>query len=445
MSAGAGAAAVVALLGQAASYYRSGQHSEGLRVCREALAIDPDRPDALALAGALAFQAGEIGEAVAHYSAAVARKPDFAEAHYNLGNALQRIGRGEAAVEAYRKAARLRPDLVPIHNNLAIALQSLRRFDEAAAAFRAALALAPNAAELRRNLAIVLQEAGDIDGAIVAFRQALAIKPDWESVYRSLANALLEKGDWRAARDACDASLRLSPGNIEALGLKSLALDELGDRAGARYLVDFDRFVRTVEFTTAPAGFAGMAEFNAALARHALDHPTLHLPPKTDAHYHCPTLRITGEFLAEPKGPAASFERMIERAVSDYVARIAQADRAHPYLVNPPRRWQLTSWAAVLDGEGNLNPHVHYDGYVSGVYYAQIPQPIGAAGQGKAGWFELGAPPSRFPCKAEPHTLTIEPREGLMILFPSYFYHRTLPFSAPAPRISIAFDATPIY
>ncbi|HEX7968103.1 MAG TPA: tetratricopeptide repeat protein, partial [Stellaceae bacterium] len=439
MSAGSGAATVAALLGEAASHYRAGRHGEGLRVCRRALAIDPHRPDALALAGALAFQSGEIEEAAAHYAAAVARKPDFAEAQYNLGNALLRLERGEAAVAAYRAAARFRPDLVPIHNNLGTALQSLRRFDEAAAAYRAALALAPNAAELHRNLAIVLHEAGDRDGAIAAFRQALALKPDWESVYRSLANALLEKGDWRAARDACDASLRLSPGNIEALGLKSLALDEMGDRAGARYLVDFDRFVRTVEFTAAPEGFAGMAEFNAALARHALTHPTLRLPPKTDAHYHCPTLRITDEFLAEPKGPAASFERMIEQAVSDYVARIAQADPTHPYLVNPPRRWQLTSWAAVLDGEGNLNPHVHYDGYVSGVYYAQIPQPIGAPGQGNAGWFELGASPSRFPCKTVPQTLTIEPRPGLMILFPSYFYHRTLPFTAPEPRISIAF------
>jgi hypothetical protein len=31
-----------------------------------------------------------------------------------------------------------------------------------------------------------------------------------------------------------------------------------------------------------------------------------------------------------------------------------------------------------------------------------------------------------------------------MILFPSYFYHRTIPFSGREARISIAFDAMPV-
>ncbi len=186
-----------------------------------------------------------------------------------------------------------------------------------------------------------------------------------------------------------------------------------------------------------------MKAFNAALARHALDHPTLHTPPQADPRYHCPTLRITEEFLAEPQGPAAQLEEMINTAVADYMRGVARADAAHPYLINPPRRWRLTSWAAVLDREGNLNPHVHFDGYVIGVYYAQIPGPIGAPDQGEAGWFELGGVPDRFPLKAAPELRTIQPREGLMLLFPSYFYHRTVPFVAPEHRISIAFDAMP--
>jgi len=31
-----------------------------------------------------------------------------------------------------------------------------------------------------------------------------------------------------------------------------------------------------------------------------------------------------------------------------------------------------------------------------------------------------------------------------MLLFPSYFFHRTLPFQADATRISIAFDVMPV-
>lgn len=431
------------LLEQIATLYRAGRRREALDACRRLLAFER-RADVMALAGNIAMELGEVAEAAARYAAAVVCKPDFAEAQYNLGNALMKLGRGEEAVAAYRRAAQLQRGLLPVHVNLGNALYALGRYEEAAASYREAVTLAPNAADAHRNLGIALHEAGDLDGSTASFRRAVALKPEWTQALQSFANNLMEGGEWQAAVETCDAWLRLSPANIEALGLKAVALEELGDSAGARHLVDFERFVQVLEFAVPPEGYDDIAAFNAALARHALDHPTLRVPPEADPRYHCASLRITEEFLAEPKGPAAAFERMIEAAADGYIRDFARRDPMHPFLVNPPRRWQLTSWAAVLDGTGSLNPHVHYAGYVSGVYYPKIPQPIGARGEGRAGWFEFGGNPARFPCKATARTRSIQPREGMMLLFPSYFYHRTVPFNSAEPRVSIAFDAVPV-
>ena len=41
-------------------------------------------------------------------------------------------------------------------------------------------------------------------------------------------------------------------------------------------------------------------------------------------------------------------------------------------------------------------------------------------------------------------TYKVRPEEGLLVLFPSYFYHRTIPFDDPGTRISIAFDVVPV-
>jgi tetratricopeptide (TPR) repeat protein len=432
------------LMQQIATFYRAGRRAEALDLCRRMLVTEPRRADLRALAGLIAGELGDVAEAASQYAAAVAAKPDFAEAHYNLGNMLVRLGRNEEAVGAYRRAAKLRPELVAVHANLGNTLYALRRWDEAVASYRRAVTLSPNAAEAHRNLGTALHAADDLDGAIASFRRAVELKREWPMALQSLANVLMERGRWREAVEICDRWLALVPANVEALGLKAVALEEEGDRAGARYLVDFERFVQRIEFAAPPEGFASIAEFNRALARHALEHPTLKVPPEHDPRYHCASLRITDEFLAEPKGPAAAFERMIESAVSDYIRALTRLDPTHPFLVKPPRRWQLTSWAAVLDGQGNLNAHVHYSGYISGVYYPQIPAPIGMAGEGEAGWFQFGGSPERFPCKTAPETCTIQPREGLMLLFPSYFYHRTVPFAAPEPRVSIAFDAVPV-
>jgi tetratricopeptide (TPR) repeat protein len=444
-SVGTASSTFIAMLRQQAmGQYRAGNRAAALGTCRRLLGLAPKLADVAAFAGTIAMELGEVDDAIALYEQAVAAKRDFAEAHYNLGNALMHVGRTDAAVDAYRRAAKLRPGFVPVHNNLGSALQKLGRASEAADAYRRAAALAPDVPDLARNLGIVLESLGDIAGAEAAHRRAIALKPDWSRAYSSLANLLTDHGEPAQLIKLCDAWLAACPGTIEAIGLKSVALDLVGDWAAARHLVDLDRFVRVVRFTDPPEGYAGMAAFNAALAQHALTHPTLVLPPEKDPRYHCPTLKITGEFLDQRKGPTAALEAMMRQAGSEYLTMLAADTVPHPYTANPPRQWRLVSWAAVLEGQGNLDPHIHYDGFVSGVYYCMLPAVVSEASRGHAGWFELGRLPHRFHPAVAPEIRLIQPAEGMMILFPSYFYHRTIPFETGQTRISIAFDVKPI-
>ena len=60
-----------------------------------------------------------------------------------------------------------------------------------------------------------------------------------------------------------------------------------------------------------------------------------------------------------------------------------------------------------------------------------------------AGGFEAGRPPQELGLKARFPSRTIKPQEGMMVLFPAYLYHATVPFNSRQRRISIAFDALP--
>ena len=59
------------------------------------------------------------------------------------------------------------------------------------------------------------------------------------------------------------------------------------------------------------------------------------------------------------------------------------------------------------------------------------------------GWIEFGRPLRELTGSLEPEVETILPEEGMLVLFPSYFYHQTIPFESTEQRISIAFDAVP--
>ena len=435
--------ALARLWQQAVSLYGGARWREAMAICRKLLTAMPKQPAVLGLAGLLALQLDDAGEAVAMLTLAVELRPDAADLHYNLANALRRLGRLDEAVATYRRAATYGPDLLPVRNNLGAALQALGRHAEAANAFRQALRLAPNDAELHRNLGIALEGAGQLDDAIAAYRRALALKPGWPQAYRNLTNALLTTQDAAGTIALCDAWLKVEPGALEAIGLKAVALDEIGDRAGARRLVDLDRFVRQIAIPAPPPGYASLGAFNAALARHLLADPTLAVPGQSDVHYHGPAFRTTGELFDRPSGPLVALEALIRTQIADYLAAVAPPSPEHPYLARPPRRWRPIAQATVLDRNGNLAPHVHYSGYVSGVYYVRIPGFVAAAQTDRAGWFEIGRPPPRFHRAGRPEVRFIEPREGTMLLFPSYFYHSTVAFPAAETRISVAFDALP--
>ena len=62
---------------------------------------------------------------------------------------------------------------------------------------------------------------------------------------------------------------------------------------------------------------------------------------------------------------------------------------------------------------------------------------------GHQGWLEFGRPPERMCSPTPPETRSYEPRAGRLILFPSWFWHQTLPFQSEEPRISVAFDVMP--
>jgi hypothetical protein len=72
-----------------------------------------------------------------------------------------------------------------------------------------------------------------------------------------------------------------------------------------------------------------------------------------------------------------------------------------------------------------------------------IPDEVAKSEDGLAGGFQLGRPPRELPFKGDFPIRTIRPHEGLMVLFPAYLYHGTVPFRSKKRRISIAFDVVP--
>jgi uncharacterized protein (TIGR02466 family) len=131
----------------------------------------------------------------------------------------------------------------------------------------------------------------------------------------------------------------------------------------------------------------------------------------------------------------------IREAIARYIAEMKEDDR-HPLLSRKARNFDYTgSWSSRLRDCGFHTNHIHPEGWISSCYYVALPRAVEDA-DGRQGWIKFGEPALDVTLK-EPIRRAIQPRQGRLVLFPSYMWHGTIPFHDTEPRTTIAFDVIP--
>jgi hypothetical protein len=102
------------------------------------------------------------------------------------------------------------------------------------------------------------------------------------------------------------------------------------------------------------------------------------------------------------------------------------------------------SWSVRLRSGGFHISHIHHSGWISSALYIALPDEVAALPDDTAGPGALtfGVPDETLGLELTPRRIE-PPRVGRLVIFPSYFWHGTLPFESEQPRMTVAFDALP--
>jgi len=386
--------------------------------------------------GQLYLEHGRGENAVAAFKRAVELQPDCASTCNQLGSALERVARHPEAVDAYRRALELKPDYAEAANNLGNVLQSTGTADEALCAYKLAAELSPGVAGVHTNIGNVYQRKGQLACAIAAYTQALECDPQLLSARYLLATAHLGLADVRAAVREVGLCLERAPHDQNALALKGVLLRELGHDDEVRRLVDLERFVH-VEQLEPPTGYRSIGHFNRELRRYVVETQSLLRDP---AGASTRGGRHSGDIFSRPEGPAIALRTSLQRVFRGFLDSLPLGS-SHPFLSRTPNGLRLRAQANILDNAGFLVPHIHPQAWVSGVYYVRVPPEIRGNDPRHAGWLELGRAPETLRSTAKPEIRHVRPEEGSVVLFPSYYYHGTIPFKSKKHRFSLGLDA----
>ncbi len=414
--------------------FRSGRLEDALAGCDALIAQGNATQWVFLTRGAALYGLQRLEEAETAFAESVRRWPLEPSTHEALANLRWMRGDREGFARDFVAAVRANPSSLALRIACSTMLCKADLYPQAEALLRDALVADPTNVSLLLSLGAVMDESGrQLEGAELLER-AWALAPRSMSVRANLALSFLRLGRSEAALALILPARAMEPLVGSWIAYESMALRQLGD---PRYhdLCDYELMVQSYELPT-PPGFSGAIAFNAEL-RDRLN--ALH---GMNAH-------PLGQSLRGGSQANRSLLTIDDPVIKAYLAALNEPIRAYTNLMrNPDHPWsgrktgahRLSGcWSAKLRPGGYHVNHIHPQGWISSAYYVALPEVV-TCGDTQEGWIKFGEPRWSAPgCEIEK---VVQPQIGRLVLFPSYMWHGTIPFS-DGERLTAPFDVVP--
>ncbi|MFL6620330.1 MAG: putative 2OG-Fe(II) oxygenase [Povalibacter sp.] len=395
-----------------------------------------DSPQIAAHCARALHSAGRVPQAEALLFDALKRWPAEPQLHVVLSQLRWQRGADLASFDSLRQAIASFPRELKLRLVAADLLRQAGYQEQALKILQDGLNLAPHSGGFLTSIGVVLEGLDRSKEALQYLEAAIARAPEAPVVRRNLIPTLLRLSRGEEALTRCEQLLVQLPDDQELIAYRATALRILSDPRYAE-LHDYEKFVGVYR-PMPPTGFRSIHEFNAALAV-ALSN--LHRSSRRPLAQSLRGGTQTEHDLPRDNPVVNSFFEMIDPHISEYIDKLAE-DREHPTCRRKTHGYRIAgSWSVLLESGGFHLNHVHPRGWISSAYYVEIPQTSRESEERKWGWLKFGEPGIRLPALTADHFVRPEP--GMLVLFPSYMWHGTVPFETGSRRMTVAFDVVP--
>jgi len=418
-----------------------GQVEQAMTAYQQARAAGLDTPELEDAQIGLLVDQGLVRQALTRARALVTEHPEFASGYTTLAHLLWEYG---AALEPecdplQELAARIAGAVQLPRVRLAYAriLLSAQRAEAALTHIRALRALAdqPVFAALEAD---TLAQLGDTAAADRLYASVVEQVRE-PALLNSYARHLLRLGRWQEAAERAQQATSLDPDNQQAWAYLGTAWRLLGDPREA-WLCDYQQLVTQVSIAI-PEGYQSLSEFLVQLRAALLPmHHARSAPLEQSVRGGSQT---PGVLLGATNAAIGALRAALQASTRSWLGSL-RSDAKHPFLRRLSADAQFVgSWSVLLQRAGKHSNHVHQEGWISSAFYVDLPPSVVESHEPDfAGCLQFGQPPVELGLDLSPRHM-VRPKLGTLALFPSYFWHGTVPFEDTHPRLTVAFDAQP--
>jgi tetratricopeptide (TPR) repeat protein len=231
---------LIVVLSLGAGPAAAGEKSPTLRQLKQAVASNPQDPQAHYALGEKYESLGQMKQARREYKTALSLKPDDAKGLYRIGRLMGKLGELEPAIKIIQQAVKLNPELAEArsllaaaYNSQGMALLKEGSLDAAREALAAGLQAKGDPAvteALGNNLGCLYVRENRLDQAIGTFQEVLRQNPNVAQARYNLALIYYQQGDYQAA-------------NQEFFALKGISPELAGELANYRFRIETSTYV----------------------------------------------------------------------------------------------------------------------------------------------------------------------------------------------------------
>ncbi len=377
-----------------------------------------------------------------------------------LALSLKNIGKRSEAINLFNEIIEHNPNEGYLYANLANILLSDGKLDEALQNFKLAIKHNPKLENAYNGLGTVLTELGNLEEALKIYKKALTVTKKPKNVHYNLGNIYrkLEIYD-QAAKHYSKTDILLS----ESHHLECLYLMNKKEE----FLDKLDKLENDEVYTSLASSLSTHARiryeiekkysfcdnpFSYIYTRNLINENIIsnddfdNLKDEIDSmklEYKDQALlkkgsQSAGNIFYYESNIISNIKKVITEEITIYKNLFKESQ--DKYISSWPNDTRLFGWIIKMRSGGNLDAHIHKEGWLSGSLYLEIPEDKDL-GEGDIIFSLTGAnyPTGNklFPQKR------VNVDKGVVVLFPSALFHYTTPFNSNDNRITLAFDIIP--
>ena len=366
---------------------------------------------------------GNIEQAKTLFEKLLQNDPDHPLMLSNLGNIYRSIGRIQDSVTCYKKAITKDPNMFNAIEALGMSYTDLGDLKKALSCYKRNTELDKTNQHARYNLANTYRKLSRYEEAVDEFELT-----DHKNGKSHQLECLYLLGDEKRFKEKY---LKLENG-----GKLDSLIGCLGSHAAIRYETPLKN-----PFCSKAMDYVVVNQVTAedGLTQELMDKIIEHHKGNRNDYLSQPLLKngkqSSGNLFLLEYDFIKELEQILIAKVEAYRQKFSKSDEG--FIKNWPDKYCLYGWLVSIGNGGNLDSHIHKEGWISGALYFNVPKKAGS----DDGNFVVSLHGANYPKDNKDYPeKVVEINKRDLCMFPASLFHYTIPFESDEERISFAFD-----